>query len=76
MSNTHTHIDIPQHLDDSGWRCLHYPKVWRQSAVSASMVSGNGMTHLYFKNSENGKGWGPRVPFEQLHQMGVVGSPD
>ena len=72
MSDTHTHIDIPQHLDDGGWRCLHYPKVWRQGAVSASMVSGNGMTHLYFKNSGNGKGWGPRLPFEQLHQTGVV----
>ena len=74
MSDTHTHIDIPQHLDDGGWRCLHYPKIWRQGAVSASMVSGNGMTHLYFKNSGNGKGWGPRAPFEQLHQMGVVSS--
>ena len=75
MSDTHTHIDIPQHLDDGGWRCLHYPKVWRQDAVSASMVSGNGMTHLYFKNSGNGKkGWGTRMPFEQLHQIGVVSS--
>ena len=74
MTDTHTHIDIPQHLDDGGWRCLHYPKVWRQGAGSASMVSGNGMTHLYFKNSGNGKGWGPRLPFEQLHQTGVVSS--
>ena len=74
MTDTHTHIDIPQHLDDGGWRCLHYPKVWRQGAVSASMVSGNGMTHLYFKNSSNGSDWGERTPFEQLHQMGVVTS--
>ncbi|MDE0683872.1 MAG: alkaline phosphatase family protein [Candidatus Poribacteria bacterium] len=74
MSDTHTHIDIPQHLDDGGWRCLHYPKVWRQSAVSASMVSGNGMTHLYFKNSSVKKGWGERAPFEQLYRMGIIGS--
>lgn len=74
MTDTHTHIDIPQHLDDGGWRCLHYPKVWRQGAVSASMVSGNGMTHLYFKNSGKGKGWGERMPFEALQQMGVIGS--
>ena len=74
MSDTHTHIDIPQHLDDNGWRCLHYPKIWRQSAVSASMVSGNGMTHLYFKGNEIGKGWGKRASFEHLHQMGVVDS--
>jgi hypothetical protein len=74
MTDTHTHIDIPQHLDDGGWRCLHYPKVWRQGTVSASMVSGNGMTHLYFKNKSNGKGWGERTPFENLHKMGVISS--
>ncbi len=74
MTDTHTHIDIPQHLDDGGWRCLHYPKVWRQGAVSASMVSGNGMTHLYFKNSGKGKGWGERMSFEALQQIGVIGS--
>ena len=74
MTDTHTHIDVPQHLDDGGWRCLHYPRIWRQGTVSASMVSGNGMTHLYFKNSGKGKGWGERAPFEQLCQMGVVSS--
>ena len=72
MTDTHTHVDIPQHLDDSGWRCLHYPKIWRQDAVSASMVSGNGMTHLYFKNNSDGDGWGARTPFEELHRMGVI----
>ena len=84
MSNTHTHIDIPRHLDNSGWRCLHYPLLWRQRAQSASMVSGNGMTHLYFQGSEsdNGwdnrsiskpqKGWGERLSFEQLSRMGVI----
>ncbi|MYA68941.1 alkaline phosphatase family protein [Candidatus Poribacteria bacterium] len=74
MTDTHTHIDIPRHLDDGGWRCLHYPKIWRQGAVSASMVSGNGMTHLYFKNSSAENGWGERTPFEKLYQMGVIGS--
>ena len=74
MTDTHTHVDVPRHLDDGGWRCLHYPKVWRQGAVSASMVSGNGMAHLYFKNNSNGKGWGERTPFEKLHKMGVMSS--
>ena len=74
MSDTHTHIDIPRHLDDGGWRCLHYPKVWRQDTVSASMVSGNGMTHLYFKNKSNEKEWGERTSFEKLCQMGVISS--
>ena len=74
MTDTHTHIDVPQHLDDGGWRCLHYPKIWRQRAVSASMVSGNGMTHLYFKNSSAEKGWGERTSFEKLYQKGGISS--
>ena len=74
MTDTHTHIDVPQHLDEGGWRCLHYPKVWRQGAVSASMVSGNGMTHLYFKNNPSEQGWGERTSFEKLHKMGVINS--
>lgn len=83
MSNTHTHIDLPRHLDNSGWRCLHYPLLWKQKTRSASMVSGNGMTHLYFREeeSENGRstskpqnGWGERISFEQLNQMGVIQS--
>ena len=84
MSNTHTHIDLPRHLDNSGWRCLHYPLLWRGRTQSASMVSGNGMSHLYFKERRNGnggdnrsisklqKGWGERLSFEQLNWMGVI----
>ena len=81
MSNTHTHIDLPRYLDKMGCRCLHYPLLWRRRTQSASMVSGNGMAHLYFKDrgSDNGrstdkpqKGWGERVSFEKLGSMGVI----
>ena len=82
MSNTHTHIDLPRHLDNLGWRCLHYPLLWRQRTESASMVSGNGMSHLYFKDRQNGNGresiskpqngWGERLSFERLNQLGVI----
>ena len=81
MSNTHTHIDLPRHLDNLGWRCLHYPLLWRKWTRSASMVSGNGMTHLYFKSEEDDKGgstskpqkgWGERLSFEQLSRMRII----
>ena len=75
MSNTHTHIDLPRHLDSWGWRCLHYPLLWRRRTKSASMVSGNGMAHLYFKGGSTSKpqeGWGERLSFEQLSQIGVI----
>ena len=32
------------------------------------------MTHLYFKNSSAENGWGERIPFEKLYQMGVISS--
>ena len=82
MSNTHTHIDLPRHLDNMGWRCLHYPLLWRRRTESASMVSGNGMSHLYFRDRQNGNGresiskpqngWGERLSFERLDQLGVL----
>ena len=81
MSNTHTHIDLPRCLDNIGWRCLHYPLLWRRKTRSASMVSGNGMTHLYFREGKSGNegfrskpqnDWGKRLSFEQLNQMGVI----
>lgn len=81
MSNTHTHIDLPRHLDSLGWCCLHYPLLWRRHARSASMVSGNGMAHLYFKGAEGDKGkstskhqegWGGRVSFEKLSGIGII----
>ena len=81
MSNTHTHIDLPRHLDNSGWRCLHYPLLWRRKTRSASMVSGNGVAHLYFREGGSGNGgsmsksqngWGERLSFERLSRMGAV----
>ena len=44
------------------------------------MVSGNGMSHLYFKDRYNGResisksqnGWGKRLAFERLDQLGVI----
>ena len=70
MSNTHTHIDIPRSLDGHGWRCLHYPLLWKRNVKCASFISGNGMGHIYFKNTRNA--WGGRLPAEQLIEMGAA----
>lgn len=79
MTDTHTHVDVPQCLNNAGWRCLRYTHLWKYGPTCASMVSGNGMTHLYFKNSTiggdsgvRGQGWGQRIPFEQLQQLGII----
>ncbi len=67
-SATHTHIDVARLLDESGHSCLYYPRLWRQDAHCAEMVSGNGMTQIYFRD---GGGWGERVPWEEIDAKGV-----
>ncbi len=62
-SATHTHIDTAALLDEIGFSCLYYPRLWRQDAHCAEMVSGNGMTQLYFRDSD---GWNGRQPWEEL----------
>ncbi|MEW6778029.1 MAG: alkaline phosphatase family protein [Bdellovibrionota bacterium] len=66
MTATHTHFDLDGFLDRKGFRAYYHPNVFRYwtSANAASMVSGNSMSHLYFKN---GKGWMERTPFEELN---------
>ena len=62
-SPTHTHIDVAQKLDELGLPCLYYPRLWRQDAHCAEMVSGNGMTQVYFRN---GHDWAERTPWEEI----------
>jgi hypothetical protein len=68
QSATHTHIDVAQMLDDTGFPCLYYPRLWRQDAHCAEMVSGNGMTQIYFRN---GKGWDEPLPWEEISARGA-----
>lgn len=67
-SETHTHIDLARHLDELGLRCLYYPRLWRRNAHCAEMVSGNGMSHLYFRN---GSDWREPVCWEELEARGI-----
>lgn len=71
QTRTHTHIDLDAFLDKQGWKCLSYPVIWRQDAKSANMVSGNAMSHLYFKN--NGY-WGERCFLRDLTYTGLTES--
>ena len=67
-SPTHTHIDVARLLDDLGYPCLYYPRLWRRDAHCAEMVSGNGMTQIYFRN---GDGWQQRTPWEEVSAKGA-----
>lgn len=64
LSETKTHLPLNQFLEGFGISTLYYPKIlfkWRFEA--ASMVSGNAMAHVYFKN---GHGWRGRATWESL----------
>jgi hypothetical protein len=68
QTTTHTHIDVAALLDEMGLPCLYYPRLWRQDPHCAEMVSGNGMTQIYFRS---GGDWCRRTPWEEVEARGV-----
>lgn len=68
-SPTHTHLDVAKVLDEElGLSPLYFPRLWRQDAHCAEMVSGNGMTQVYF---QNGPDWNSRTPWEEIEARNV-----
>ncbi len=66
LSETRGHLPLNQFLESSGISTLYYPKIYFKGRFeAASMVSGNGMAHLYFKNNH---GWKGRASWESLVQ--------
>jgi len=69
LSKTDRHFGVGAFLEDSGLKTFYYPKIIKWNFEAASMVSGNGMIHLYFRDSDSrGRhgGWTGRTPFECL----------
>jgi hypothetical protein len=54
LSETRTHFCVNGFLEERGIRTLYYPKIFKKNCVAANMMSGNGMTHLYFRHDD---GW-------------------
>ncbi len=66
LSKTEQHFGVASFLEARGIKTFYYPKILKWNFDAASMVSGNGMTHLYFRDS---RGWVGRTPFHQLEEM-------
>jgi predicted AlkP superfamily phosphohydrolase/phosphomutase len=66
ITDTNTHIDLAKHLEKNGLKCLHFPIVWKKNVKCASMVSGNGMSNLYFKDKNNN--WNSRIYTKDLRK--------
>lgn len=69
LSETHTHFDVGPYLEEKNIKTFFYTQIFKRNFKAASMISGNGMAHLYF---ENEKGWGDRTTFEELSHTGVL----
>ncbi len=54
LSETKHHFCLNEFLEGRGIRTFYYPKIFKKGCVAANMMSGNGMSHLYFKHDH---GW-------------------
>ncbi|EKD41709.1 MAG: hypothetical protein ACD_73C00568G0003, partial [uncultured bacterium] len=70
LSETHTHFDVGPYLEEKkGLKTFFYSQIFKFKFKAVSMVSGNGMSHLYF---EGERGWQERLSFEELSKMGLL----
>lgn len=66
LSRTDTHFCVNTFLETRGIRTFYFPLTYRKNCIAANMVSGNSMTHLYFKKEE---GWGDHATIEDINYM-------
>src|SRR3989338_1373439 len=66
LSKTDTHFCVNEFLQNHGIPPLFYPKILhRKGKTAVNMMSGNGMTHLYFKGEH---GWNEDTPRSVLEK--------
>lgn len=66
LTTTHTHFELWSFLDELGFSTLYYPKILRNGCNAASMVSGNGMAHIYLKKGDS---WEERPSYDEIRSM-------
>ncbi len=70
LSDTHGHFDVGPWLEsDRGLKTFYYTNIFKFHFDAVSMVSGNGMAHLYFKGD---KGWKERLSFEEISHKSIL----
>lgn len=67
LTTTHTHFELWSFLDELGFNTLYYPRILRNGCNAASMVSGNGMAHIYLKSGDT---WAERPSHDEIRSMG------
>lgn len=68
LSSTHSHFDSLEFMNQSGYKTFYYPNIFKHlfDADAVNMISGNSMSHLYFKN---GSGWDRKTYIEELDSI-------
>lgn len=66
LSATRHHFCVNNYMEKRGIKSLFYPVVYKRGAEVANMMSGNGMTHLYFKHKS---GWGEATSYDYLQTI-------
>ena len=70
LSDTHSHFDVGPWLEShKNLKTFYYTNIFKFRFDAVSMISGNGMANLYFKND---KGWGERTSFEELSHKSLL----
>ena len=49
LTRTESHLSLEDVIEDGGFRCLSYPKIFKQKWDVGVMHSGNAMAHLYIR---------------------------
>ncbi len=65
LSQIQQHFGVAAYLESRGIKTFYYPKIFKKDFDAASMVSGNGMLHLYFKGHH---GWKGRMGREEIQE--------
>jgi arylsulfatase A-like enzyme len=65
LTATHTHFELWEALNGCGLNTLYYPKILRNGCTAASMISGNGMAHVYLKK---GTGWETLPAYREIRE--------
>ncbi|MBN1282328.1 MAG: alkaline phosphatase family protein [Proteobacteria bacterium] len=67
LSATHTHFCVNTFMEGRGLPPFFYPLIFKKRGkLCANMVSGNGMTHLYFRNRD---GWARHTVRDELERL-------
>ena len=69
LSETTTHFDVGPFLEQKGIKTFFYTQILKRNFRAASMVSGNGMAHLYFRGH---RGWGGRLTYEEMSRTSLL----